>query len=51
VGVIPFQSACNRGAYTWSHEPGSLTIIIKIIVTPLRRSSDNNLWELEFVIG
>ena len=43
VAVIPCQFACNNGAYTASHDPGSFTITIAAIVKPLSASKEINL--------
>lgn len=42
MGVQPCQWACNKGAYTWSQEPGLLTMIIAITVAPRNTSIDSN---------
>jgi len=40
VGVKPYHSACNKGAYTEPQSPEVFTNIIAAMVNPLKISTD-----------
>lgn len=43
VGVAPCHSACSRGGYTLPQSPGLFTMVMSIMVKPLKISIDVTL--------
>jgi hypothetical protein len=43
VGVAPCHSACSKGAYTFPQSPGLFTMVMSIMVRPLKISIEVTL--------